>query len=1166
LISKGFITSLAESYNIFIKHTKEITEVLLVKDGGLSSAYKKERDKEYCFNDKRARDTWRLIFSGLKLCKAKNAEPYPFAKGIAVKHTFTKAGTTYEIGLYNNEICELNIVGDKHKVVVEYDESTTQFPDVHYIEISKEYTETKMLEHRQVRYKTVDEVALENSDILKLRNKNFYIINNGENAERIFRFIEKFNGVVVFDTETTGLKINCFGKINSEYARKLAKWNEENPKDSVEADKLVGIVFCVEKDTAYYLPVRNKKFNNIYEDINCPYRKKIIQAVKEKFKYSAGDMPDYYRNTPEDEWTSDVVLMARVKTILETKHIAAANGKFDWKVCWLYEVDMNLKDDLILLHQLLYKFRDGGMKRSDLKHLSFVELGLKQPSLREFLPDAMDGDIDEDDGKVRDNKSERRVDFSDMEYEAAKLYACCDGDSTLQILVKYKIDLIKNHPKMVYIYDIEVRGACALGYTEFYGHVLDEKKIDTVKDMSKVKQGIVEVEIRKIVGYSNSAEISLMEELKTMYAEVEKGLNIGADIGSIRKEMLAKLKELVEVIEGNKDVKFNIGSPLQVAKLFYDDLKIPTKDGKRSVAESIRKQYMEEKNEEGEIKYPVVHLYDEYKKLDTLLTKFFDNLPVFMYPGGLIFSKFGQISTNTGRMNCSKPNAHQYPKDIKKIVIPRDGYTMLDVDYSQIECRIPPALAEEKGKVEMLADPDADTHTLTASLMFGVPYSSVDSAMRSAAKAISFGILFGMGYKSIALRSTGRAGAEEIKEAKKKYKLYFKDQPKVETFFDLVKEKTIVDGFTETRWYRPRYYNFLDSEGKPSQEKKAFALRQAVNAVIQGTAADIMKIALARVFTYIRNQKIYGDLLIVDIVHDEILFEVSCKLNVKKVIKEVKTCMQLVVEGFPPLYLGMGLGESWYKAKDSTFEIHPHLQDEISSEASDNLYECMGTKKEIEGYFNNRVIEFNRSKIIKYITDEKNRGVDMHPVIGKLINTNFSYGKKKAENQTDEQFAEACLAEFIKRNNLDVDTSWFKVKSVSSIDEDLDEAYLDGESEEFGESNFVLIDEDSGLYGCKINDLIRIFGYIISKQHKICGINVSNMGDKKKEMVIKYLSDLVCDDYDSGGLQIAFLQDNNILKYTGLYVKGIVEEDFHEIIGSKGEEVEENNKEEVYHI
>ena len=181
---------------------------------------------------------------------------------------------------------------------------------------------------------------------------------------------------------------------------------------------------------------------------------------------------------------------------------------------------------------------------------------------------------------------------------------------------------------------------------------------------------------------------------------------------------------------------------------------------------------------------------------------------------------------------------------------------MMDADYSQIEYRVLVALSGEEKLAELFADPDNDYHTLMASLMYGVPYASVTPAMRGDAKSFNFGSPFGMGFASLAILLTGRSGPVEIEEAKEKYELYFKDQPKARKFFNQVKEMAAVNRYTKTFWNRRRYYSFEDKDGNINQAKKASALRQAGNAVIQGTAADIFKISVARNFTYIRKNYI----------------------------------------------------------------------------------------------------------------------------------------------------------------------------------------------------------------------------------------------------------------------------------------------------------------------
>lgn len=178
--------------------------------------------------------------------------------------------------------------------------------------------------------------------------------------------------------------------------------------------------------------------------------------------------------------------------------------------------------------------------------------------------------------------------------------------------------------------------------------------------------------------------------------------------------------------------------------------------------------------------------------------------------------------------------AIQYPKVVTQITVPRDNCVYIDADYSQIEYRVLVGMAKEDYLMQMFFDPDTDYHTLQAANMYGVDYAAVDKKMRGDAKSFNFGIPYGMGFKSLAILLYGQTEEFHIEEAKRKYELYFKDQPKVRKFFEDVKEMALVNKYTKTYFGRRRYYSFTDKDGKESNAAKAQALRQAGNAVIQG--------------------------------------------------------------------------------------------------------------------------------------------------------------------------------------------------------------------------------------------------------------------------------------------------------------------------------------------
>lgn len=1164
MFTRGEYCDGSSTYGVICAHSKQDAEVLLVTSGTIASAYKTDGTNEYSYINPKAKEMYKVLKNGIAGCKAKNGEPMQFSLGSSMRHSYTKAKVDYSIELFDGEVVGASISwGDGCSIFLEYTDDKNLIPNgIPYVTLTvNRITTDQVLDEVPVR--SVEEIALEKDDVSWLKYKKYYVVNDDDTAEKIFSSLDNWTGPISYDTETTGLKINCFGKINSEYSRKLAEYNAANPDHQLRADRLVGIIFCVEENVSYYFPCFNRKFKNLYTS-DTEARRKAISIIKDRYSKPHSnpmqdDMDDYFRKTPEDQWSPDVILMERVRGILEKRHIVAHNGSFEYKVGCLYGIDTNLKDDTMIMHQIMYKFRSTTSNRgepSNLKYLAKVELGIDQWELSDFFPDFKE----DKSGQVRaankrGKKKGSKIDFSYMDYAGTRVYAPTDGDVTFLLFKKYKQDMMDNHKEQEYIYNVEVIVSCCIGYMEFFGHRLDERKIYGVRDKTKAELACIESEIRQAVGFSKPDEIDAYNHLKESidaFSEVDNAGDEDARNNAI-KGMLESTESLYSVIAKNEENQLNLGSPAQVAELFYDVLGYPMQGDKRSVASKQIKPLLKAKNDDGTQAYPVANMYAEYKKKDTLLVKFYDNLPYFMYPGGYIFSSFGQISTATGRMSCSHPNAQQYPKAITGICIPRDGYVMMDADYSQIEYRVLTALAGNTELAHLFADPDSDYHTLMASKMYGVDYAAVTPKMRSDAKSFNFGIPYGMGFKSLAILLTGNSKPSSVDEAKEKYELYFKNQPRTRKFFDQVKEMALVNKYTRTHWCRYRYYSFTDANGNENNARKGAALRQAGNAVIQGTAADIFKISVARNFMYIRENHLQGLLLIINMIHDEQLFEVNVqKLNMQRVLADVGKNMQFKVEGFPPLYIGAGIGPAWGKAKGKMAEIHPLLLEQFTEEAKDipifHEDKAVDTN-EVLKYFAKRVLDFRRKKVRDYICDPNNYNKDLHPAIGNLLNLQFTYGHDKdKEGLNDKEFTQLCLDEFIKHEDIQgVDSSMFKAKEESMEDVEEDAEYTDGDEEneddvEIGDNMFTVVDESDMVFGATIQDLIHQFKFFISPKYKVCGIDAIDMYYTKKDELVDYLCQHICDEDADGAMQIVFLQPGNILNRTGLYVNNISED------------------------
>lgn len=1185
MYTRGEFSTNGVTYGALVRHTRQELEIVLVTSGTVVSAYRSDSTGTFSYNNVKAKEMAQILKNGLKGCSSKNSTPVPFELGAMNQHEFTKAKVNYTVQLYMSELAGASIETsvestspNKIKIELEYIKEKMMPDTIPYVKIT-EVSKNETLADSDldtIRTRSIQEIALEKEDLTWLKKKKYYIVNDDEQAEKLFTFLDGYNGPIAYDTETTGLHINCFGKVGSSYKEKLQKYNDEHPDDQIRADKVVGIIFCVQDDTSYYFPVNNRKFKNLYEDINSPVRQKIVADIKTRYtigdkRDSDGDMRKFLKNTPSENWGCDVILFERVRDILEKHHIVTHNGQFDWKVSWQYEVDTNLTDDTMIMHKLMYKFRSTTSNEgesSGLKDLAKRELNTDQWELEDFFPDWKP----DKDGLIREKPGQKhkgtQIDFSYMDYQGTQVYAPADGDITFQLFEKYKKDLVENHKDMEYLYRVEMIVACCMGYMEFYGHRIDEAKIEHAKIQTKTKIKMLESQIRQCIGYSGEAELASYNEINSLNEKLEAAEKAGNkdEQATIEKQLDDEFAKLVAAIENDHEHELNLNSPAQVGDLFYDIIGLPLpEDGKKSVGKKVIKQFVKEKDENGKPKYPAVALYSEYKAQITLDTKFFDNLPYFMYPGGFIFSSFGQISTATGRMSCSKPNAQQYPKVITKIIYPRDGYAMLDADYSQIEYRVLTALAKNDGLAKLFSSPDSDYHTLMASLMYEVPYASVTPVMRSSAKSFNFGIPYGMGFKSLALLLTGNSSQKSVDEAKEKYNMYFKNQPRTKQFFENVKEMALVNKYTKTLFNRYRYYTFTDKDGNVDKKRKGAALRQAGNAVIQGTAADIFKISVARNFSYIRKNHLLGKLLIINMIHDEQLFEIDIQhLNMLRILTDVGKNMQFHIDGFPPLYIGAGIGPAWGYAKGKMAEIHPTLLAQLTEEAKDiPIYrEDCSTPVDVKqavADFSARVKEFRRQKVADYLSNPENWHKVIYPAVGGLINLQFNYGRgdeakayigPNGEKYDDTQFLQLNIADFIKENNLDCKAEYFTATEVKQDEPEEEKEYTDdqeaGDDEldvDGGPDTFSVarqIDESSKTFGSSIQDLINIFGACILEKQKICGINTKDVTDRQKDKIIDYIMKYVSDT--DTGYEVVFLTSANVLKHTGIFVAGINED------------------------
>ena len=385
---------------------------------------------------------------------------------------------------------------------------------------------------------------------------------------------------------------------------------------------------------------------------------------------------------------------------------------------------------------------------------------------------------------------------------------------------------------------------------------------------------------------------------------------------AIDQEMLAKLSKEVAT-EINKvsmhiyqmaGQEFNISSPLQLREILFEKLQIPVegiKKGKTGLSTSA------EQLEKMRGLHPIIDEIEIYRELTKLQNTYIDVLPALINKKtGRIHTTFNQAVTATGRLSSSDPNLQNIPirtemgREIRKAFVAEEGNILISADYSQVELRIVASLAEDKRMMEIF-EHDEDIHQATAAAINGVPLDQVTKEMRRAAKEINFGVLYGMGAYGLSWRA-------EIPQwqAKDFIEKYFREFSGVKTYIERTLEFTKKEGYCETLFGRRRYLPELRSA---NYQLRAAAERMAINHPIQGTAADLIKMAMIKVNEEIK--KIDGEKIkLILQVHDELVLEVKKGLD-SKVGKIVKDAMESVVKLRVPIKVEVSTGKQWGEIK-----------------------------------------------------------------------------------------------------------------------------------------------------------------------------------------------------------------------------------------------------------
>lgn len=573
-------------------------------------------------------------------------------------------------------------------------------------------------------------------------------------------------------------------------------------------------------------------------------------------------------------------------------------------ICDLFAVEecfAKLKGQKIAIYPLIGKQLLGLALAKSQEELYFVPVeGL---ITEEYLKD-----------KVRNLSKESELVFFDIK----KYYDMLCQDTTelyFDVLIgAYLLNPLKND------YDLEAiasehLGRMVPGYQEIFG----KETIETVydKEAEKVRKycgslALVILDSKDLLSQKlkESGMDELMKQVEmpltlVLYHMQQEGVMIRPDeLREYGQALVGRIEELETNIHQAAGCQFNIQSPKQLGEVLFEKMGIPggkkTKTGYSTAADVLEKL-------KGE--YPIVADILEYRTLTKLKSTYADGLTAYIDEDMRIRSNFNQTITATGRISSTEPNLQNIPmrmelgRRIRKVFVPKDGFVLMDADYSQIELRVLAHMSGDEQLIEAYKQ-DEDIHRITASKVFHTPLNEVTDLQRRNAKAVNFGIVYGISSFGLS-----QDLSISMKEAKAYIDQYFATYPKVKLFLDELVEGAKQTGFVTTLFGRRRPIPELSSS---NFMQRSFGERVAMNSPIQGTAADIIKIAMISVWRELKAKNLKSKLILQ--VHDELLIETAVD-EVEEVKEILERNMKAAADLKVSLEVDLHTGENWYEAK-----------------------------------------------------------------------------------------------------------------------------------------------------------------------------------------------------------------------------------------------------------
>ena len=683
------------------------------------------------------------------------------------------------------------------------------------------------------------------------------------------------------------------------------------------SDNIPGVSGIGEK-TAISLLTKYDNLDNLYKHIDEVTGKTKEKLINDKENaYKSFDLATIYRDVKLDFDLEDLKYVGinkeNLKKILEDLEFKSFIRKFD--------LDNTLKDEKAVILPKKLVIKDIKDLDSSKPYAFYVEVDNLYYSKGNVIG------ISFYDGENTYFLDVEEIDKYKKLFENSTKKATYDLKKAIVVLDKYNIK-VKNvlYDAMIgtYLLDYDVKDDISVianefaydieDYVSFYGTEKRKKEVDKEKlinYLGKKVQFIYETKEEILKEIEKEDMLSLFTDiempLSVVLADMElTGIKVDKDyLDKVATDLQKKIEVITKEIYELAGTTFNISSPKQLSEVLFIKLEIPYPKKVKNNTYSTSKDILDKVLDA----HPIVSKVLEYRTLTKIYTNYAEGLKAEIRDDGKIHTIYTQTLTRTGRLSSINPNlqnipsSDDYSKLIRSAFIPNDNAVLLSSDYSQIELRVFAHMSKCKNMAEAFKE-HKDIHTTTASKIFNVPFDKVTHDMRRAAKAVNFGILYGM--SSFGLSEDLNI---DIKDAKKFMDKYLETFEEIVPYTEQLKASAYENGFVKTLYNRKRYIHELANKNYMIRQAGE---RMALNTPIQGTAADILKMAMVKLYKELTSRNLKSKILLQ--VHDELILNVV-EEEVKEVKKLVKDTMENIVKLDVPLEVSIAVGANWYEAK-----------------------------------------------------------------------------------------------------------------------------------------------------------------------------------------------------------------------------------------------------------